>query len=196
MVYMRKAIGYAAEYKKELWLALFLILLSVIAGVMPYFVANKMIVGYLEGTFGGTKSVILACSAIAAFLILKSVLNAAGITFSHRAAYGTLYEMRKKFSDKIATMPLGDVTGNGSGFYKEDHRRYRKPRSCYRSYFCRGHSKSFDSGYRPAHHFYKRLAYGPPVPWFASCQLSCHAFHDGKRHEKDAGVLWSAKQIE
>lgn len=119
MVYMRKAIGYAAEYKKELWLALFLILLSVIAGVMPYFVANKMIVGYLEGTFGGTKSVILACSAIAAFLILKSVLNAAGITFSHRAAYGTLYEMRKKFSDKIATMPLGDVTGNGSGFYKK-----------------------------------------------------------------------------
>lgn len=116
---MRKAIGYAAEYKKELWLALLLILLSVIAGVMPYFVANKMIIGFLEGASSGTGGIFLACASIAALLILKSMLNAVGITLSHKAAYGTLYEMRKKFSDKIATMPLGDVTANGSGFYKK-----------------------------------------------------------------------------
>ena len=116
---MRKAIGYAAEYKKELWLALLLILLSVIAGVMPYFVANKMIVGFLEGASSGTGGIFLSCAAIAALLILKSMLNAVGITLSHKAAYGTLYEMRKKFGDKIATMPLGDVTANGSGFYKK-----------------------------------------------------------------------------
>lgn len=116
---MRKAIGYAAEYKKELWLALLLILLSVIAGVMPYFVANKMIVGFLDGASSGTGGIFLACAAIAALLILKSMLNAVGITLSHKAAYGTLYEMRKKFGDKIATMPLGDVTANGSGFYKK-----------------------------------------------------------------------------
>lgn len=116
---MRKAIGYAAEYKKELWLALLLILLSVIAGVMPYFVANKMIVGFLDGASSGTGGIFLSCAAIAALLILKSMLNAVGITLSHKAAYGTLYEMRKKFGDKIATMPLGDVTANGSGFYKK-----------------------------------------------------------------------------
>lgn len=116
---MKKAMKYAAGYKKELYAALLLIFVSVIAGVVPYFVANRLITGFIEGAVFPVQTFLSAGLLIAGFLILKSVLNAAGITLSHKAAYGTLYEMRRKYSEKVAGMPLGDITGKGSGFYKK-----------------------------------------------------------------------------
>ena len=82
-----------------------MIFLSVIAGILPYFIADKLIVGFLSQSALTEKTIIYAGLLIAVFLILKSALNAIGITLSHKAAYGTLYEMRRKFSDKIAGMP-------------------------------------------------------------------------------------------
>lgn len=116
---MKKVMKYAADYKKELYLAILLIFLSVIVGIFPYFAANKLIVSFIEGPAFTVKMIINAGLFIAVFLVLKSVLNAIGITLSHKAAYGTLYEMRRRFGDKTASMPLGDILGKGSGFYKK-----------------------------------------------------------------------------
>jgi ATP-binding cassette subfamily B protein len=116
---VKKAMGFAVGYQKELRLAILVIFLSVIAGILPYFVANKLIVSFINNTEFAAKTIIYAGVLIAAFLILKSALNAIGITLSHKAAYGTLYEMRRKFSDKTASIPLGDFTDKGSGYYKK-----------------------------------------------------------------------------
>ena len=116
---MKNAMKYAAGYRKELNLAILIIFFSVIAGILPYFVTNKLIYSCINESQFSVKSIIYAGILIAVFLILKSVLNAIGITLSHKAAYGTLYEMRRKFSDKIAAIPLGDITDKGSGFYKK-----------------------------------------------------------------------------
>lgn len=116
---MKQVMKYATSYKKELYLAMLMVFLSVIVGVVPYFAANQLISGLLAGIVFSEKAVIMSGVFIAFFLILKSVLNGVGITLSHRAAYGTLYEMRRKFSDKAASMPLGDITDRGSGFYKQ-----------------------------------------------------------------------------
>lgn len=117
---MRKAMKYAVNYRRELYLAILMISLAVITGMLPYFVADKLIVSFLEGSTLSTERIIYAGLFIAGCLILKSVLNAGGITLSHKAAYGTLYEMRRKFGDKAASMPLGDITDKGSGFYKKN----------------------------------------------------------------------------
>ncbi len=116
---MKNLMKYTLAYKKELFLAILFILFSVIAGILPYFIANKLIVAFINKSAPGTIQIIFAGFLIALFLILKSVLNAVGITLSHKAAYGTLYEMRRKFSEKMVSMPLGDVIDEGTGFYKK-----------------------------------------------------------------------------
>jgi ATP-binding cassette subfamily B protein IrtA len=116
---LKNLLGFAVGYKKELRLAILFILLGVIAGIFPYFIAHKLIVDFIDKPALPLNKIIYSGILIAVFLILKSVLNAVGITFSHKAAYGTLYEMRRKFSDKTASMPLGDITDKGSGFYKK-----------------------------------------------------------------------------
>lgn len=116
---MKNLMKYTVAYKKELRLAILFIFLGVIAGVLPYFIANKLIVSFINQSAPAVKTIVYAGLLVATLLILKSVLNAIGITLSHKAAYGTLYEMRRKFSDKTASMPLGDITDKGSGFYKK-----------------------------------------------------------------------------
>lgn len=116
---IRKVLEYATNYKRELFLAILLIFISVVVGIAPYFVANSLIVSVLAGPPLTADAVVYAGLVIAGFLILKSVLGAVGITLSHKAAYGTLCEMRKKFSDKVACVPLGEITSKGSGYYKK-----------------------------------------------------------------------------
>ena len=116
---LKNLMKYTVAYKKELRLAILFIFLGVIAGVLPYFIANKLIVSFINQSAPAVKTIVYAGLLVATLLILKSVLNAIGITLSHKAAYGTLYEMRRKFSDKTASMPLGDITDKGSGFYKK-----------------------------------------------------------------------------
>lgn len=116
---MKNVMKYAAGYKKELHLAILMIFLGVIAGTLPYLVANELIVSFINNTKPAAKTILYSGTLIAVFLILKSIFNAVGITLSHKAAYGTLYEMRRKFSDKTVGIPLGDITDKGSGFYKK-----------------------------------------------------------------------------
>lgn len=116
---MKNTMKYAANYKKELYFAIMIIFFSVIAGILPYFVADKLIVSFINQSAFTEKTIIYSGVLIAVFLILKSVLNIVGITLSHKAAYGTLYEMRKNISEKTAGMPLGDIIDKGSGFYKK-----------------------------------------------------------------------------
>lgn len=110
---------YAVNYKKELYLAVFMIFLSVAVGILPYFVAEKLIVIFLEKSAFTVNTIVYSGLIITVLLIMKSVLNAVGITLSHKAAYGTLYEMRREFGETMAKMPLGNVIDKGSGFYKK-----------------------------------------------------------------------------
>ncbi|MFT3985362.1 MAG: hypothetical protein QM697_15765 [Lachnospiraceae bacterium] len=87
---IKKAMKYAVGCKKELYLAILMIFLSVIAGILPYLAVNKLIVSFLEESTFSVKTIIYTGVLIAFFLILKSGLNAVGITLSHKAAYGTL----------------------------------------------------------------------------------------------------------
>ncbi len=116
---MTRVLKYAKEYKTYLYLAVIMIFASVISGIIPYFIVNELIVRFLNQSEVTNRYVIFAALSITAFLVLKSILNAIGLTFSHKAAYGTLYEMRKAFSERLEKMPLGMITEKGSGYYKK-----------------------------------------------------------------------------
>lgn len=116
---MTRVLKYAREYKTYLILAVVMIFASVIFGIIPYFIINGLITKFLNQSEVTIRYVILSGVFITAFLVLKSILNAIGLTFSHKAAYGTLYEMRKSFSERLEKMPLGMIMEKGSGYFKK-----------------------------------------------------------------------------
>lgn len=116
---MLRVMKYASIYKIHLVFAVLMILASVVSGIVPYFIVNTLVIKFLSNFAVKIQYVVFMGLLIIVFLILKSVLNAIGLTLSHKAAYGTLYEMRKAFSEKLVKMPLGIITENGSGYYKK-----------------------------------------------------------------------------
>jgi len=116
---MTRVLKYARKYRIHLILAVVMIFASVIAGIIPYFMVNELIAGFLNGSEVTVEYVMVTGVLITIFLVLKSILNAIGLTFSHKAAYGTLFEMRKAFSERLEKMPLGMITEKGAGYYKK-----------------------------------------------------------------------------
>lgn len=116
---MFRVMKYAQKYKIYLVAAILFIFASVICGIGPYFIAYGIIIKFLNNINIQMNYVVYSGLLVIILLALKSVLNAIGLTFSHKAAYGTLYEMRKTFSEKLERMPLGEVTENGSGYFKK-----------------------------------------------------------------------------
>ena len=117
---MSSILKYAKGSKRYIYASLVFVMLSVTAGVFPYFIANRLIVQLLEASGGIDIKFILQCAcAIGLLLIFKAVFGGIGLSLSHKGAYGALYEIRKAFSDKMASLPLGEITEKGSGYFKK-----------------------------------------------------------------------------
>ena len=117
---MSSILKYAKSNKKYIYASFIFVMLSVAAGILPYFIANQLIVELLETSSGIVMKLILQCAgAIGLLLILKAVFGGIGLSLSHKGAYGALYEIRKEFSDRMASLPLGEITGKGSGYFKK-----------------------------------------------------------------------------
>lgn len=115
-----KILDYAKEYRAKIYLAFFLILLSGIVGVVPFFLTYDIIIKFIEGT-NMTKSYLLIISGcITLALSLKGYLYFKGLDFSHEAAFDTLMGMRIKFIEKMRKLPLGKIHEKGVGSYKKN----------------------------------------------------------------------------
>lgn len=94
--------------------------LSILLGVVPYFLVHHIIMRIMEG--GGADTPYIAGMAAAVFvcLALKTTANSMGLDASHHLAYDTLMGMRGRVADKLLRMPMGAVTRHGPGNLKKN----------------------------------------------------------------------------
>lgn len=91
---------------------------GVIAGVVPFFAAAKVVSGIIGGNRDLNHYLVLILVAFAGYA-LKSILYSAGLSVSHRAAFFLLAEIRKAIFAKLPRMPLGTIIDTSSGKLKQ-----------------------------------------------------------------------------
>ncbi len=116
----KRILVYAEEYKNKIYLAAFLIFLSVIMGIIPYLITNDIIVNFMtNGEISLGYLMLMSCGVVVS-LFLQSFLYFRGLSASHKAAFDTLMGIRVRFADKMTKLPLGDITAKGTGSYKKN----------------------------------------------------------------------------
>ena len=115
---MKKFLYYAGQNKKYIYLSAVCLCVSTLAGVVPYFLLNEIIVGLLTNSIVWKTSLILLGIIIFA-LVLKSLLYGLGLKLSHTGAYNTLLNLRKHFSSSMVKQPMGYIMKEGTGKYKK-----------------------------------------------------------------------------
>lgn len=101
--------------KRRLISAVFCCVLSVLCGILPYFGVFGIVTCFLNKQTGNLYQYV--CLIVAA-IILKHLLFGTGTKISHKVAYQTLGETRKKLFRKIACLPMGYVKTTASGQVK------------------------------------------------------------------------------
>lgn len=116
---MSKVLKYAQ--RKDLrciYLALFFVLVSVSAGIIPYFLVNNLIISLINNEL--SKIVIIQTTfIIVCLLVLKSIAHGVGLMFSHHGAFNVLSSMRKHFAQKLSNQSLAEINMYGTGYYKK-----------------------------------------------------------------------------
>ncbi len=115
---IKRLLGYASEYKKNMLLSVLLAVGSVAAGIFPYFAIQRFVMELLRPEAAKSRLMLLALAA-GALLILKTVLFAASTTESHKAAYRILRNIRVSLADKLTRLPLGYTLERDSGTIKK-----------------------------------------------------------------------------
>ncbi len=91
---------------------------GVLAGVVPYIAAARIISGIISGNRELSHYIVLVLVAFLGYA-LKSILYSAGLSVSHRAAFSLLAEVRKAIFAKLPRMPLGTIIDTSSGKLKQ-----------------------------------------------------------------------------
>jgi ATP-binding cassette subfamily B protein IrtA len=117
---IKNVLFYAKEYKNKIYLAFFLILFSVIAGIVPYLLTYDIIINFVENNTVTPTYLLVMAAGVAFFLWLRSFLHTKGLEASHEAAYDTLMGMRIKFAEKMMKLPMGNISEKGTGSYKKN----------------------------------------------------------------------------
>lgn len=115
----KRILHYAKEYRNKIYLAIFLIFGSVIAGIIPFIITYDIIINFIENNQITLEYLLLMAGGVTFFLWLKTNLLAHGLDASHEAAYDTLMGMRIKFAEKMTKLSMGDINTKGTGSYKK-----------------------------------------------------------------------------
>ena len=101
--------------KRRLIGAVICCVLSVLCGILPYLGVWGIVTCFLDER---TENLFQYVCLIAVAIILKHLLFGTGTKISHKVAYQTLGETRKKLFRKIARLPMGYVKTTASGQVK------------------------------------------------------------------------------
>ena len=115
----KKVFEYAGPHKKDLYIATFIVLLSVLMGVLPFVLAYKVISPLVMGNAVDTKYVCIRVIGVLICLILQAILYGWGLDVSHKAAYSTLLRLRTSLQKRFEAVPLGFIQDKGTGTIKK-----------------------------------------------------------------------------
>lgn len=115
----KKIFEYAGPYKKNMYVATVVVLVSVLMGVLPFVLAYQVISPLVMGDSVETEFVLLRVIGVLICLVLQAVLYGWGLSISHKAAYNTLFRLRVSLQEKFEKLPLGIVEEKGTGTIKK-----------------------------------------------------------------------------
>ena len=115
----KKIFEYAGPHKKDLYIATFIVLLSVLMGVLPFVLAYQVISPLVMGNAVDTKYVCIRVIGVLICLILQAILYGWGLDVSHKAAYSTLLRLRTSLQKRFEAVPLGFIQDKGTGTIKK-----------------------------------------------------------------------------
>lgn len=115
----KKVFEYAGPHKKDLYSATFIVLLSVLMGVLPFVLAYQVISPLIMGEPVGSGYVSSRVIGVLVCLILQAVLYGWGLNVSHKAAYNTLLRLRTALQKRFESLPLGFIQDKGTGTIKK-----------------------------------------------------------------------------
>ena len=116
---LNKVFEYAGSHKKTIHLASFIMLLSVIMGVMPFLFAYQIINPLILGQNLEFTRLVILLAGILICLVLQALLGGLGLNMSHKAAYNTLFGLRTSLQKKMENLPLGAIEEKGTGAIKK-----------------------------------------------------------------------------
>ena len=116
---LNKVFEYAGSHKKTIHLASFIMLLSVIMGVVPFLFVYQIINPLILGQNLEFKRLVILLAGILICLVLQALLGGLGLNMSHKAAYNTLFGLRTSLQKKMENLPLGAIEEKGTGAIKK-----------------------------------------------------------------------------
>ena len=92
--------------------------IGVLCGMLPYFAAAQIIIGFLTGNEEISFYVLWCVLALAGFFV-RSALYSLALSLSHRSTFSILKSIRERILEKLPRMPLGTVMDTPSGQMKQ-----------------------------------------------------------------------------
>lgn len=115
----KKVFEYAGPHKKDLYRATFIVLLSVLMGVLPFVLAYQVISPLIMGGSIQGEYVLIRVVGVLVCLFLQAFLYGWGLDVSHEAAYNTLFRLRSSLQKRFESLPLGFIQDKGTGAVKK-----------------------------------------------------------------------------
>ena len=115
----KKVFEYAGPHKKDLYGATFIVLLSVLMGVLPFVLAYQVISPLVMGESVDSGYVSMRVIGVLVCLVLQAILYGWGLDVSHKAAYNTLLRLRTSLQKRFEALPLGVIQDKGTGTIKK-----------------------------------------------------------------------------
>lgn len=108
---------FAGMDKASYLLSIVLAIVSVGAGFVPYIFVAKIVGSLIDGNRDMNHYLVL-CGYMAICWVVNKVCHSLSTALSHRATFGVLAQIRRRLTEKLSRMPLGDVLDAPSGSYK------------------------------------------------------------------------------
>lgn len=108
----------AKKEHSKLKTSVFIASIGVIAGIVPYIAASRILVELLKGNENfKIYSLWLGIGLLS--YILKSFLYSMALSVSHKATFSVLKDVRLRMLEKLPKMPLGEIISVPSGNFKQ-----------------------------------------------------------------------------
>lgn len=110
-------LSYASECRMRIAASVFLSVISVVSGLIPFYCVYRMISLYVENTLS-IQAILLWCGIAAAAYLVKVMFFSVSTMLSHYAAYHVLEKLRIRVIDRLLRAPLGEVMAHSIGEIK------------------------------------------------------------------------------
>ena len=107
----KKIFEYAGPYKKNMYVATVVVLVSVLMGVIPFILAYQVIAPLVMGKTIDAAFIILRVVLVLLCLVLQAIFYGWGLNISHKAAYDTLLRLRTALQKRFEKHAAGSDPG-------------------------------------------------------------------------------------